>query len=154
MLIFRTHLANLHFFSHFNRSINTPMNDIDLIEQIHFWQLITDEGRINPNANKILLQHPHLHGLIIERTAFLDKSHPIKERLICILNGYKRTPMCISCGDPVGFNTNLKRYNDFCTSKCSYSSTHRNFKIKQSLCKKKNPPFLREGFLDTSKVAP
>lgn len=121
------------------------MDDLDLIEQIHFWQLVTDEGRINPNCGKILTQHPHLLGLIVERTTFLDKQHSIKERIICILNGYKRIPICISCGNHVKFNTNKKRYNEFCTSQCSYHSTHRNLKIKHTLQKKKNPPFLREG---------
>lgn len=120
------------------------MKDNDLLEQIHFCQLINDSGRINANIHKILKHHPNLNGWIMERTAFLDKTHSIKERLICILNGYKRIPLCVNCGDPTSFNSNKKRYNLFCTSRCSYSSSHRNVKIKNTL-KKKNPPFLREG---------
>jgi len=112
------------------------MDDNDLIEQIFFLELITDHGRINPNTSKILKGLPHVYGLIVEQTSFLDRHHSIKERLVCLLNGYKRIPLCIQCGTPVKFNSNKKRYNNFCSSRCSYTSEHRNNKIQRTLKKK------------------
>jgi hypothetical protein len=80
----------------------------------------------------------HRHGFpediiraIIEDTKFLDPDATIKERLYCIKNNIRSSPICPTCKNKVKFKHG--RYKLYCSPRCSALATSKKSKVTKKL---------------------
>lgn len=66
--------------------------------------------------------YPDLYNLLIEHTNYLPDKSSIAARLVCILRGYTKQPVC-RCGNPTKYQKSKKDFATFCSIKCNFATS-------------------------------
>jgi len=95
----------------------------DLFEWIE--QNIFVNGRLNSGKLRLSFlkkSFPAKLEELMSRTAFLDESHSISERVYCVFNGIDRIPKCLTCDLDVNYQTFTIGYAKHCSRGCMLRS--------------------------------
>ena len=112
---------------------------------------------------QIYLKNHHLdiYNEILEKTKFLDETNiknkniSFAERLYAIKNNLVDRPKCKCCNkNYLEFNTDISQYRNYCSTKCSKSSSETITKRRQSTIKKfgSYENFLKHSYLKRKKT--
>ena len=96
--------------------------------------IIQQNGKINPNASKILNNNPKIKDVVLNATSFLPSISTIRERLYCIKNDITSPVLCPMCSTPVNIKkTGRLEYPTYCSRTCMQQDRHTiQKKIKQT----------------------
>lgn len=72
-----------------------------LLEQLSSVNVITQDNKINKQAQRLLQKYPHLIEGVRCATSFLYEDADIVTRIRCLLEGVTEQPCCIQCGKPL-----------------------------------------------------
>lgn len=96
-------------------------NNKDIIIYLQQNHIINEDLSLNIRFASHIKKKPELAAVIVQATAFLRYSAPIKARLHVIIQGLTEQPLCATCGTPTEMRLDGRfRYTfpNFCGSKC------------------------------------
>ena len=92
--------------------------NIQLLQQ---YNVIMPNGKISPNVNKLIANHPELQTAIVKLTEFMPGEFEVtkKQRLFCVSRGITSLPSCVVCGAPTKFQISTYTYSTTCSRACA-----------------------------------
>ncbi|MGI0077291.1 MAG: DUF7487 domain-containing protein [Nitrosopumilaceae archaeon] len=102
-----------------------------LINLLYQYNIIISDGSVNPHHKKLAKKYPDIFEQILHATSFCSEKATWCERIFCITNNIQSIPLCEKCKNVIQYNPS-KRYNRFCSTKCSTSDSMTKNKYKQT----------------------
>lgn len=97
------------------------MNQQELIEYIN--KELEKNPKYFAKISRCKEKYKEISDLLIYYTSWCNEDTKFNERFFCLTNGITSIPKCKECDHPVNFDRIKKRYRDFCSLKCSNSSS-------------------------------
>jgi len=91
---------------------------------------------INIRPDVFIRKHPVMYTNILKLTANLPESTPLRQRYYHILYDIIEIPSCLKCDHPVAWNPSLKKYRQYCSTKCLANSYSVREQVKQTCIKR------------------